>query len=335
MALTLDGTLLHWDDVAEEEKWEVLLVGNGLSINIWPDFGYSSLFEYARDDGGLAKADLALFDRTPNFELVLGDLSTAIRVSEAIGQDPAPFERRYRRIQRALGHAIRQVHLARTQVSDVALTAIRDELLEYEWIFTTSYDLIVYWAMGRGPNDSFPPFIDHFKYGGKCLFRPGRTDVHESEIPVYFLHGALHLVVGETGGTWKLKRTLMQTLLDQFGQPIEDDPRARPLLVTEGSARDKLRSIEGNDYLSHALGRFEELDLPLVVFGSSLSGTDQHLLDAINKNPDRPVAISMMPAAKRELATRQADIYGRLETESLLFYDATTHPLGDPNLGDN
>jgi len=48
------------------------------------------------------------------------------------------------------------------------------------------------------------------------------------------------------------------------------DVRARPLLVTEGSAVDKLAAIEDNVYLSHALGRLRQRDLPLVVFGSSL-----------------------------------------------------------------
>lgn len=40
----------------------------------------------------------------------------------------------------------------------------------------------------------------------------------------------------------------------------------------------------------------------------------------------------MMPGPKRELRAKQAEIYGRLDAESLLFFDATTHPLGDPAL---
>jgi hypothetical protein len=323
----LDGSLPSWEEVVDAEQWQVLLLGNGLSINVWPQFAYRTLFDHARG-GGLTAEDLALFDGTPNFERVLADLNTAIRVSQVAGVDATPFYERYRRIQLALGHAIRQVHLNRTRVPEDTLGSIRAELLHYEWIFTTSYDLILYWSMGHGSGGSFRPFIDHFRYGGNCQFDPARADVLADQIPAYFLHGALHLVVGGTGVTWKIRRTSMQTLLDQFGQPIPGDPQARPLLVTEGSARDKLRSIEANDYLSHALDRLRELDLPLVVFGSSLGPEDQHLIDALNENAKRPVAVSLYPAAKRQLAAQQADIYGRLEAETLLFFDSTTHPLG-------
>jgi hypothetical protein len=151
-------------------------------------------------------------------------------------------------------------------------------------------------------------------------------------VPVYFLHGALHLVVGEAGRTWKLRRTQLDTLLDQFGKPIDGDPRARPLLVTEGSAADKRDAIEDNVYLSHALKRLEERDLPVVVFGSGLSEQDSHIAEALSENPKRPVAVSMLPGPKKELLARQADIYGRLDASPLLFFDARTHPLGDPAL---
>jgi hypothetical protein len=104
--------------------------------------------------------------------------------------------------------------------------------------------------------------------------------------------------------------------------------RPRPLLVTEGSARDKLRAIEGNAYLSHALGQLRAVDLPVVVFGSSLGQQDQRLIDALNEHSKRTVAISMRPGSERELAPWQSDIYGRLDAKRLLFFDATTHPLG-------
>jgi hypothetical protein len=171
---------------------------------------------------------LALFDATPNFERVLADLNTTMRVSQIVGVDPAPFYERYRRIQLALGHAIRQVHPQRINVPDDTLDRIKEELKAYEWIFTTSYDLIVYWAMGYG--EDYHPFKDHFRWRNNCEFDPARSPVYQGEIPVYFLHGALHLVVGGTGATWKIRRNELQTLLDQFGQPIPGDPQARPLL---------------------------------------------------------------------------------------------------------
>jgi Domain of unknown function (DUF4917) len=217
----------------------------------------------------------------------------------------------------------------RAKVPEVTLRQIRNELLRYEWIFSTSYDLLLYWAMGCG--GSFKPFIDHFR-GPRLEFNPERADVYVDQVPVYFLHGALHLVVGGSGDTWKLRSGELRTVLDQFGEPIDGDPHARPLLVTEGTARDKLRAIEGNAYLAHSLQTLQSAALPLVVFGSSLGAQDDHLLDALNEHPRRPIAISLLPGSKRVIAAMQADIYARLETDELCFFDATTHPLGRRSL---
>ncbi len=324
-----DGSLQSWTEIEAGLENAVLLLGNGLSINVWPRFAYGSLLDHATDEG-LTPEDLILFDGRSNFERVLADLNTAIRVNEAVKLDAAPIYERYRSIQRALGRAIREVHVGMSQVPASTLKAIRDEMVRYEWIFTTSYDLIIYWAMACG--GTWEPFVDGFKYGARLEFDPARYTVYENQVPVYFLHGALHLVVGGSGVTWKLRRRDVRTILDQFGEPIDNDPQARPLLVTEGSARDKLRAIEGNPYLSHALGQLGTIDLPVVVFGSSLSQQDQHLVDALNEHPARTVAISMLPGSERTLAPVQNDIYGRLEAERLLFFDATTHPLGASSL---
>lgn len=320
---TIDGLLQPWEAVAARHAWGALLLGNGLSINIWPRFAYASLFD------ALSEADRPLFDGTQNFERALSDLTTAIRVNAALGIDSAPILDRYRSIQVALGHAIREVHIRQARIRDSTLTAIRAEMLRYEWIFTTSYDLILYWAM-KGP-DGWKPFIDFLCWNDRCAFDPDPecTKVYARDIPVYFLHGALHLVVGSDGTTWKRTRVGLQGLLAQFGKPIDGDPRARPLLVTEGSAAEKLRAIEENAYLTHALSRLRATHVPLVVFGSSLSMQDDHLVEALNEHPQRPLAISMLPGPEREVTARKAELRGRLEAEELHFFDARTHPLGD------
>lgn len=325
-----DGTLHDWEDIAKSEDWQVLLLGNGLSRHVWEPFGYRALFDHAAR-AELTEADRALFGSQTNFERVLGDLSTAIRVTDLAGLKSDKLYERYRSIQRALGHAVRRVHLTRSQVPDDTLAVIRGVMESSEWIFTTSYDLLVYWAMGY--DGRYAPFKDHFRYAGRCQFDPDRSPVYEGEIPVYYLHGALHLTVGGDGDTWKVRLTSLRTILDQFGQPIAGDPQARPLLVTEGSAQDKMRAIEGNKYLSHALHRLRGLPLPVLVFGSGLSEQDEHLVEALNEHPERPVAVSMLPeGSQKDRAREQGDLWGRLTTERLYFFDATTHPLGAPDL---
>jgi hypothetical protein len=328
-----DGRLLSWSEVESLYEWTVLLLGNGLSINVWNKFRYGSLYEEARrlGAGALSTEDRALFEglATENFELVLGDLNTTIAVLDALGQDCTGLLERYQSIQAALGGAIRRVHVPWTQVPASTFAAVWAELHRFEWVFTTSYDLLIYWAMGH--DDNYGRLVDVF-WTRDCRFNPNDTDVRATSIPVYFLHGAMHLIAEGRGTTRKLRRTAALTLLDQFGEPIVDDPRARPLLVTEGSSRHKLQAIEANAYLAHAYERLQSLAFPVVVFGSSLGDQDRHLTEALSANPNRPVAVSMMPGSKQALRARQADVFGRVEAAPILFFDATTHPLGAAGL---
>lgn len=331
MASEPDGTLQDWREIAAAYDWDTLLIGNGLSINVWEPFRYGKLFDHARTSKILTTEDLELFSRTPNFERVLGDLLTAMRVNETLGVDAAPLYESYRNIQLALGHAVREVHVKQGRVPLETRRTIRRELERFEWIFTTSYDLLLYWAIAC--EGKFKPFFDQFR-GNRLQFTPVQAPWKDWK-PIYFLHGALHLVTGGTGATWKLRRseTRLDTLLDQFGKPIAGDPQARPLFVTEGSAEDKLAAIERNAYLSHALKRLKKRKLPVVIFGSSLGEQDAHIIDALNQNPDRPVAISMLPAPRSELLAKQAYICDRrLKAKPILFFNTTTHPLGDPAL---
>src|ERR1700730_15459363 len=116
----LDGSLATWPDLAGQFTQAALLCGNGLSVNVWPDFAYASLFDHAREDGMAAK-DLALFGDTENFEGGLMDLNTALRVTETLDQATDAIYERYRSIQRGLGRAVRAVHLIRSQVPDATL----------------------------------------------------------------------------------------------------------------------------------------------------------------------------------------------------------------------
>lgn len=323
-----DGSLLDWNEIADSYRWDTLLLGNGMSINIWEPFGYRNLYDHAKL-ADLSPTERKLFASTRNFERVLAEILNAIRVNEALGLGTKPLLACYRKVQRALVGAVQAVHLNQTRIPLSTRELIGETMRDFQWIFTTSYDLIVYWAMAA---TGFDPFMDHFRFGGRCEFDPERAKALPSNIHVYFLHGALHLVTGEEGATWKLTQRKLDRILDQFGEPIEGDAKARPLIVTEGSAKDKLAAIEENVYLTHALRRLRQRDQPVVVFGSGLSEHDAHLAEALSKHPGRPVAVSMLPGPRKELRLRQSDIYGRLEADPLLFFDARTHPLGDPAL---
>src|SRR3954451_21814907 len=168
MAREPDGTLFDWRDLAASYEWDTLLLGNGMSINIWEPFKYGKLYDRAKSDA-LSPRDRKLFSSTPNFERVLADLLTAIRVNDAVGLDTKLLLERYRNVQRALVQAVRTVHIKLSRVPIATRKTISDAMERFEWVFTTSYDLLVYWAMATG---GFEPFMDHFRYGGRCEFGP-------------------------------------------------------------------------------------------------------------------------------------------------------------------
>ncbi len=227
--------------------------------------------------------------------------------------------------------AVRRVHLEPDDVPGETLATFKQAFLGHRAIFSTSYDLLAYWAIGYA--NGYQRFCDCFWANDRNEFdptRPGDT----RRTPIYYLHGALHLVVGGSGVTRKLTKKDLRgeerKLLDRFDKPIPGDPEARPLLVTEGSSRAKLHEIEANAYLAYVYEKLKEKSGPLVVFGHSLGEQDQHLIDAINVNPRRPVAISLRDAGPREVREERHRIIGVLAAEErdVQFFDAATHPLG-------
>lgn len=267
---------------------------------------------------------------TENFESVLSALAVTIQTLEAVKQPGArALTTRYLRIQKALGSAVREVHITLSELPANTLEAVRNALREYRYVFTTSYDLILYWCAGH--EESFDGFADYFFCNDRLEFDPARTSMDGNITRLVYLHGALHLMVNENGVTRKLRRS-DETLLDQFGKPDEADPLARPLLIAEGSASEKARIIQENDYLSFGLKRLRRSKYGLVVFGLSLRDEDAHLVEALNYRSKRPIAVGMRPQTKTENRRRKARIRELLDVDELYFFDATTHPLGNPDL---
>lgn len=321
-----DGRLPTWDGVDHEGEWDALLIGNGLSRSVWPEFDYPSLYRRAVAARKLTRADQAIFaalGHSTNFERVLSDLLTAQAIATALDRSAAPFSLHYASIRMALPAAIRASHVDMGDVPAASLQAIHDGLRMHRSVFTTNYDLLAYWAMGCS---EFKGFWDGF-WGEGGTFDEGWEETPERCTAVHFLHGALHLVVEEDGRTRK-RRNDGRTLLAQFDRPSARGPLTRPLLVTEGSSQEKLAAIEDNGYLAHALHALKTTTADLVVFGHGLGEQDQHLVDAINRHPERAVAVSLLPGTRDEVRRAKHVVASRLVTERLCFFEAGSHPLG-------
>jgi hypothetical protein len=326
----VDGRLASWQDTKDVQEWSDLLLGNGLSSHIWPSFAYRSLYAQACQAGILGGVERKLFEAsaTENFERVLGALAVSIRTLETLREPAAErLREHYLRIQGALGAAVRQVHVAFSELPASTRSAVRLTLRDYRWVFTTSYDLVLYWCAGYG---SFDGFTDFFFCNERLAFDRTKTAVERDTTRLIYLHGALHLLV-DGNGVARKRRSHGATLLEQFATPKDTDPLTRPLLVAEGTAQEKTRTIQENDYLSFGLAKLRASQHGLVIFGLSLRDEDAHLTSALN-SLKRPIAVAIRPRTKNDNRRRQAHIRELLDTDQIYFFDSSTHPLGSPTL---
>ncbi len=326
---SVDSSLPDWSELEAAHGWSGILVGNGASRAVWDDFKYQSLYQTATSGGvehPLTEADRHIFQEmaTINFEQVLAGLATARIVCDALGIDSALIRERYTSIQRALFEAVSSVHVPWSTETAGTYAIIRRALLPYEYVYSTNYDLISYWAvMAEGGAG----FKDYF---WEEVFDITDTEIWGKVTKILYLHGGIHLARLPSGSTIKRRAREFQNLLQSLG--IEGVDGAIPLFITEGQPKDKLSSIYRSDYLSFAFQRFTKHEGPLVVFGQSLGDADQHLVSAMKSWGSRRIAVSIFPTDDHEIVEFKAKLKRRLPDADLLFFDSTTHPLGSPDL---
>jgi len=326
------GTLQSWDEVKNGKTWSGILIGNGASQAVWEPFGYASLFETAKSDGEvdnpLTANDLALFTTmdTTNFERILESLATAKVVGQALKHDTSEIEQRYQSIQRALVQAVHSKHVPHADVTQERLTAIRETMLSYDFVYSTNYDLLLYWAVMWEEGSGFKDFF------WSEQFDLADTELWGKATKILFLHGGLHLYRTSSGSTIKRRATFGKSLLDLFGQPMNGEGEVVPLFIAEGDSDDKLAAIYRSDYLSFAYAQLLDHDGPLVVFGHALGDSDQHIIDALTKAGVTEIAVSMLSDAEETIVSQKADLISKLPTADIRFFDATTHPLGAATL---
>ena len=331
-----------------------VLLGNGFSVGAHDKFRYGSLFEQAK------KSDLpnrieALFDRygTTNFETVLRHLDEGQWLARHYGlyrRDHQPdMGEDYEVLKEALIEAMGAVHPdKRSKIADDMLTSAVLFLKKFDSVFTTCYDLLLYWVMLWSPDKRSIPFQDGFRprMGDESdsLVFLGQVDPQKRF--VHFLHGALHLTTrnGEVHKrTWR-DSDLDAPIVEQVREALEE--RQYPLVVSEGNYQNKLERIESSSYLSWVFRRFEEIDGHLFTYGTALSDEDEHIQDAIVRNTKLTSLLigvygdmnsdenRRLVATSSVLRRRRAELNTRLPkkkgaTLDVSFYNSATAPVWD------
>lgn len=337
--------LVSWEDIREEfeNKETSLLLGKGFSCAVWNRFKDSSLYQEAslQNNGGtfLSAEDIKIFKAlgTENFEKVLATLSTTKEVNEILGAQAHPeilqtIDEHYQNIQGSLIQAVKRVHISWERIPKKVFTTVKEEILKYQNLFYTSYDLLIYWSLTS--DGDFEGFRDYFK-GNKFDENFGFED---DRLRVFYIHGGLQLY---SQGKEILK--IINEGENILGQCEElwKKPENRPLFMAEGTSRDKLQFILNSDYLFFAYNRLKQNTDKLVVLGNPLNldknleknppDFNQHLLEAILQSRPKTVAIS---ATVDDGDVEQQIQYweGVMKRDDIQFFDTESHPLCSPNI---
>jgi hypothetical protein len=316
-------------DVEGGTEWPTLLVGNGASVNLWGDFAYPSLYGRA-DLSAVAKAVFADLGVT-NFETVLEAIHHAHVVVEALGNTPTAIDAQYEQLRDALFGAVHSVHVNWSQFTAGKFDKIASVIQDHEAVYTTNYDLCMYWARVDAADRITKRTVIDFFWNTGNTFDPESVEVR-SRTAMYYLHGAIHLWQDDRGNNGKWTSANEGNLLS-LAENYSPGSNRLPLFVSEGSSKAKLQTIGRSPYLSFCLESLRGDQENTVVFGHSLGEEDKHIIAALNKGAPREVAVSIYPRIEDQLIIQEkARITQLLGENKPRFFDSTTHPLGDPSL---
>ncbi len=315
--------LRSWEQI-RDNGWQDILLGNGASIAIDSSFKYSSLFRVAKGSSYLEDADVEVFEEfdTEDFEEVLHAFDVSIRVNERLGLDASEHRHHYRVIRRALSQAIEEVH-PRFQDLDHNLFVTASRFLSrFRRVFTTNYDLLLYWAVMENTDR----FRDYF-WGEKLSFDPDNIDVPRDRTRVVYLHGALFLFTTTEGTVRKIAATQASDLLTRIKRRL--GAGKVPFFVSEGSTTRKRTAVRKNEYLNLGFKELRDSDENLVIFGHSLSHRDNHVVEAINESNRRNIAYSVRKGRKAEatLETLRLGVRAKFPGKRVSFFDAESFPI--------
>jgi hypothetical protein len=321
--------------IAIDGAWTGILLGNGVSRAISDGFAYDSLFAVAQSlsvANPLLTHEIEIFNQlgTTNFELVLSALNQARQINRILKLEYDPIVKAYNRVRLGLIEAVHAIHIPWADISVSTLVAIRSALRQYQFVYSTNYDLLNYWSFMQNTVG----FIDFF-FGS--TFDVSNTDVWDpTKTRILFVHGALHLY-RSTGGTIKRTSGISGNLLQAFGEPLGEDQSPIPLFISEGTSKDKLRSIHSSDYLGFAYSELVRHEGSLVILGQSLDPAyDQHLIDAIKGRRRRRLGVGIYRGSKTEteIIAEKVAWLGKFQglEFSIDFFDSSTHPLAAPTL---
>jgi len=261
-----------------------LLLGNGFSISCDRKFHYDNLYEVASVDYSQRLKELFELEGHNNFEGVLKIIDDSIAVCYIYENNEfvTMLEHDKNDVRESLITTLVETHMTTTaELDDSYKISCGRFLKPYFNVFTTNYDLLLYWVEMHNPglqgNDGFREAEDVMN-ADYVVFKERAGD----KKTIFFLHGALHIY--RKDGQLR-KHTWCRTgtpLIPGIESGFEN--KQYPLFVAEGCSEKKLQQIRSDPYLDYCLGKLGRVQGNLVTYGISFGDNDSHILNVIRDN---------------------------------------------------
>lgn len=272
-----------------------LLMGNGFSMAYDREiFSYNALQNFISEIHNPVLDELFEVVKSKNLEVIMQQLHLLTRLIQMFG-DNGDLTNRVTEadnlLRVGLVDAVKSLHPDHVfQVPEEQIQSCHKFLEPYlaygSNIFTTNYDILLYWTLMRG---GVRNAVDGFGYE---MVNPGEEDPNlqqwfetltwgpnVSSQNIHYLHGALHLFdngIDIEKEAYDGENVLLDLVRGRM------DREEYPVFVTAGDGKEKLSQIMHNRYLSHCYKSLASITGSLVVFGFNFGKYDEHIIDAIN-----------------------------------------------------
>lgn len=273
-----------------------LLLGNGFSMAYDADiFSYNALNKFIEDIENPLLQKLFDIVNTKNFELVMQQLDNFCQLAEEFSSD-ADLRTKIQAASDALKHslidAVKELHPEHVfkippEKSEACAAFLSDYLSNSGHVFTTNYDILLYWVLMRNmenlpfdPIDGFGrPVEDADEYKEDYIEGELEWGKYKEERNVHYLHGTLPLFDAGVSIV-KEEYDSQGLLLEKIETRIEN--KDYPIFVTAGNGEEKLTHIKHNEYLTYCYDKLCALEGSLITFGFNFGEYDNHIIQAIN-----------------------------------------------------
>jgi len=339
--------VVQWNDIKDNFQ-DALLVGNGGSIAIAPQFSYTSLYDYAAKNNLIKDKVKSIFDKFSksqrDFERILYRLWQADYINKKfdVNDDEQKKVRKgYTSVRRSLINSVKQIHPEHNSIAS-DLVNISSYVNSFTHVFSLNYDLILHWSILKHPNkqieDGFVPIERKGKKTSDILTFTDDIDVLKRKFDtigqstmLFYPHGNLALY--KTKATHEEKKITandganLLEILTTFWASND----GQPLFVCEGDSESKLKSINDSAYLRHVF----QQELPnggksLTVYGWHMAEQDNHILKQIGTGNYQRIAVSVYLGNKKteeitvEIQRLRSQIAKHTDIENIKFFDSAS-----------